>query len=633
MSFTVRQIARRAGGGEIVRTRTIAKPALVIGRGADCDVRIADLAVRLHHATICRIGAAVRIETLGGAPLQLDGDYIERADLGLDAGAVLRLGGHRLTLTRGALDDAVLTVERREAVTRPDLDDEARAFMLAGLLPGQRTSAWLLGLLLLGAFLAWPIGGFLTAPQRAAPTAAMRVAALDGKGGVRPPVVAVAARPDASWGGGAMSSVHAGFADDCGACHQTAFASVTDGACRACHDKLADHAPPARLAASTLPLPPRAALERRVAHGFGKDAGRCAACHLEHEGPAGALRFGRTECAQCHAGLDARLTDTALANASDWRTDHPQFRPAVVVKPGALPVLRRVSLDAKPREKSGLVFPHAVHLAPAGSVARQAQTLAGRGRLDCGDCHRADANGIRHKPIVMERDCGACHSLALGGGTLPHGEPAAVVRAILASAGGGALLPARRPPGLAAPTGFARISAEARAGAPARGIATARAMFAPGGLCFDCHQVIAPARGLDFKIAPVSLGDHYLRQGPFPHVRHAKAPCATCHAAASSRNASDLLIPGIATCRNCHGAAKVAAAKAECENCHAWHPGTGVTAIPARTPDFATPRFDRGVARDGSARRADAAAAGLVARDAEIVRAAHREIAGERIIG
>src|SRR3546814_14510999 len=53
-------------------------------------------------------------------------------------------------------------------------------------------------------------------------------------------------------------------------------------------------------------------------------------------------------------------------------------------------------------------------------------------KLECENCHRPEADGVRIAPVKMERDCAMCHSLAfetVGGvtRTLRHGDPAQVV--------------------------------------------------------------------------------------------------------------------------------------------------------------------------------------------------------------
>src|SRR3546814_8600718 len=78
------------------------------------------------------------------------------------------------------------------------------------------------------------------------------------------------------------------------------------------------------------------------ADAFNKPAGRCVDCHTEHEGagpmPATPQRF----CADCHDGMADRLESAGfkatVADAADFGTGHPEFRPLVRAAPGAKPV-------------------------------------------------------------------------------------------------------------------------------------------------------------------------------------------------------------------------------------------------------------------------------------------------------
>jgi hypothetical protein len=58
----------------------------------------------------------------------------------------------------------------------------------------------------------------------------------------------------------------------------------------------------------------------------------------------------------------------------------------------------------------------------------------------------------------------------------------------------------------------------------------------------------------------------------FTHARHTTVDCAHCHAARQSQQASDLLIPGIANCRECHGGAHATGkVPTTCIACHDYH--------------------------------------------------------------
>ena len=580
MSIILRQITRRAGGGEIARTSTLLKTEILIGRGTDCDVQIPDLAVMLRHARLHRLASGrVALDALGGVPLNIGGRFVERGEIDPAKGARVLLGSHQLTVGAGeAPDDIIVTVERIAALyDSAEAKDEARIFGLDGVMPGKRPMVWLSLLAVLGVFLAWPIWAYLQPRPVIAATAT-----------ATPGIVRAAFAPDQLWTSGPLSAAHANLSNNCVACHDKAFVSVRDDSCRACHDKLPDHAPLARMqAARGAPVGMLATAKASLDTATHLGVGRCASCHKEHEGPRGALMVASTFCSDCHDGLKGRL-NTKLSNVAGFDT-HPQFRATIVTAPGdPRPTLTRVSLDARPRENSGLKFPHRLHLASDGGVARMAGELGkftkgGGAALDCGDCHTPDADGVRFTAVDMEKNCGSCHDLAFARDrsgvvrTLPHGKPEQVVgilRDFYSAQGGPSSFVDRRRPGII------RVAGGGRGG----GDAAVRAVFAKGGACFDCHAVTPPSRpgGIDFGIAPVSVADHYLPKGQFPHKRHAAVKCESCHAAAKSDVSSDVLLPGVATCRECHGKTTQAnAVPATCDTCHGYHEGPATGPLPA----------------------------------------------------
>src|SRR5580698_1809152 len=85
VKFVLRQITRRAAGGDIVRTRALAAAEPVIGRGSDCDIVLADLAVSLRHAVL-RAAAPGKViaEALGDAKVEAAGAFVAKAELSLN---------------------------------------------------------------------------------------------------------------------------------------------------------------------------------------------------------------------------------------------------------------------------------------------------------------------------------------------------------------------------------------------------------------------------------------------------------------------------------------------------------------------------------------------------------------------
>lgn len=578
MSFIVRQIAVTADGREIIRANPFDDAQIGIGRSAQNAVHLPDLAVSPDHAVIRKLDdGRIEVESISGQKFTVDGRDRMSAKIDLLEGAELGFGGHVIAVSHEG-DDAILTVKRVEALSDSAEEREERAlYTLKGLLPSKRISAWGFVALVLAAFLVWPI--YTWATYRG-----------------------VEERPegfhaDTMWTSGALSEAHHSLEGDCQACHVDAFVTVTDKTCLNCHeDDAHDHADKKRLATARGGPEGLEVIGAAFATVFNKPPGRCVECHTEHEGAGAMQPTAQKFCADCHDGMDGRLTDTKLENASDFGTSHPQFRPALLVQPGGKnPPRKRVSLDDKPSEYNGLKFPHDIHLSKTGGVAQMGRRLSDKfdfgESLDCKDCHIPDSNGVRFKPVNMEDNCSMCHSLAfdeIGNTvrTLRHGEPDMVradLRAYYRSTGptrpinlGGM---ARRRPGDGNESRVASDYARAVQFRPSRANQAIQQVFSRGGACFDCHGVTpptAPGR-VDFGIKPVTQTDRYMHKGWFSHDAHKKEDCTSCHAATKSGDARDLLLPGIKTCRECHGGEfqKSADVPSSCAMCHDYHADDG----------------------------------------------------------
>ncbi|MDB5422614.1 MAG: hypothetical protein JWQ29_30 [Phenylobacterium sp.] len=596
--ITLRLITRQAGGGEIIRTRHIEGAEAMIGRAPDCDIYLPDLAVDRQHAMLRVTGQnRVTIESLTGQPFIVDGQPTLKVELEVIRGPVVTFGSFDLLFGQGGEGDIAVTVMRKE---------DARAqgvglFSLRAAMFGRRRMAWTLGLAIVALCLIVPLAG----------TSLLKHARI---------------HPDRQWSSGPLSKAHQFLENDCQACHQKAFVSVRDEACLTCHKTTAtpqatlalnaslkargspfiprlidDHAVHDRLLRGT-PMPPSLGgkASAMIGRAFNHPNDRCASCHLEHTKPAGPIAAAdrpqrptlvvTNDCASCHARLKMRLPDTTLIDTPDW-SRHPAFRPVVTLAAGPHPQFERIALTAHPQERSGLVFSHRQHLDPAGGVARMGLQLgAGRGyggALACASCHHPKPGGAQWEPIRMERDCGACHSLAFaaGGGEarlLPHGDVRKVMETLSAFYGG-------RIGGGAAPETGRRLPGQFRlqaAGprAPSSGAASGlfRAAFSPGGACYGCHAISWDGDGpMGVKVAPVHLTARFMPRGAFDHSTPAHggqalggAACNDCHKAQTSDATSDVMLPDIGKCASCHGQPKAkvaAAASAECTECHSFH--------------------------------------------------------------
>jgi predicted CXXCH cytochrome family protein len=626
MSFVIRQIAKRADGGDIIRTRTLKSAEITVGRGTDCDIQLADLGIMLRHARLSQLSdGTVAIEAIGGVPMEIGGKFVSRADLAVADKPEINIASHRLTLSPGDTPGAIaITAERVIAATdAADAASETGIFSLRETMPSKRSLAWVMAGIILVAFLALPL--FMFAGENAKLPEDMVAAAArpdgDGKAGKLLPAGAEAPagkggfKPDMVWTSGPLSTAHAGLSNNCGACHSEPFVSVTDSACTACHtsDAVPDHAAPARMKTGR---PPAAQPIGAIHQGLNLPEGRCASCHKEHEGPKGALMVAESFCTDCHVGLSGRLTDTKLVNVPNWE-GHPQFKPTLVMKPSTTnPRFQRISLNNNPKENSGLIYPHDVHMSKTNSVANmvRAQGLPGKdGALACNYCHVPDSDGVRFKPIEMEQNCAACHDLSFArdGGivrTLPHGKPgqvAGIIRdfylgqAISPRAGVQRLDFERRQPGRMAELEAAELRVASAGDARARADAAIADIFGAKGVCSDCHAIIntgAPNVAERYAVVPVTLTDHYLPKGLFPHKQHKSydkktgdTACIACHKGVpTSKTATDVLLPPVAQCSDCHGSTKVATnVAATCDTCHGFHFGDGTATSPHTQPKAA----------------------------------------------
>ncbi len=563
MAFLIRTIDFTAAGREIVRDRVVEQPGLTIGRAAENDIHLPDLAVEQRHMR-ADLGAdgTLAVAALGTLGFGLDGRVVTSGIIDPRTGGEIALGAARLAVAREA--DGRVSITIRQVAAEDGKGDVLRGFALASALPSKRAMSWVFASAILLLLLAVPVASHLMrTPAKVDPT------------GETPGQVIF----DAAWSSGELSLKHHDLEDNCESCHVAAFESVQDETCISCHKELGTHAATPRLATGMPPLSLGDAIQWRIGEALGKEGPLgCVSCHSEHEGPLRQKPASEAFCADCHDTLDTRLTDTALGNAHDFGKEHPQFRPAFYASFGAAKPVR-ASLDTKPVERSGLVFPHDVHMDARGGAARMAVSLRQYGApLECRDCHTLDAAKIGFTQVKMEDACEGCHSLVSGRGVgggfskLRHGDVKDLAEdlARINTAPRPALAPGRTRPGQ-----FARGGAYAADfGRPVRAYIGLSNALSPGGICTECHL---PARSPSGQadLIPVNLPDRFLTKGFFSHDAHKKEECTDCHAADTSKAATDLLIPDVKSCRDCHlGAAAVKTktiVPSDCAMCHAYH--------------------------------------------------------------
>lgn len=577
MAFLIRTVDVTAAGREIIRDRLLEQTSLTIGRAAENDIHLPDLAVEQRHVRIdLRPDGTLDTAALGTLGFGLDGRAASSGIIDPLSGGEIALGAARLTIARE--DDGAISITIRQTAADEGKGDALRGFALASTLPSKRAMSWVFAAAILLLLLAIPIASHLT-----------RTPVKNDPKGETPGQVLL----DAAWSTGALSLKHHNLEDNCESCHVAAFVSVQDETCISCHEDTGRHAKRPRLAKGMAPLTPGDAIQWRIGEALGKEGPLgCVSCHSEHEGPVRQKPASEAFCADCHDKLDTRLTDTGLGNAHDFGKQHPQFRPAFYASYGAdKPV--RASLDTNPVERSGLVFPHDVHMNARGGAARMALTLPQYGApLECKDCHSLTSDKVGFKPIKMEASCEGCHSLvsgrAAGGGfsKLRHGDvkDLAADLARINSVPRAALASGRQRPGQFSTGG----TYAANFGRPVRAYIGLSNALSQGGICTECHL---PTRSEgQAGLVPVNLPDRFLTKGYFNHEAHKKEKCIDCHAADTSKLASDLLIPDLKSCRDCHlGAVAVKTKKivpSSCAMCHAYHVPSGQWSTTGDAPHY-----------------------------------------------
>jgi hypothetical protein len=388
------------------------------------------------------------------------------------------------------------------------------------------------------------------------------------------------ARDSRVYSSGRMSAAHAVLEADCAACHvQTAgmfSAAASDAACLSCHDGPIHHA------AQT------------------KSVG-CATCHTEHRGRVNIVAAKNETCAECHGDLKTSSgVPHYAAHIESLEDGHPEF----------------AALRDNARDPGTIRVNHAIHMKPIRRGPNGPNV-----QLECGDCHRAGAALVEWKyadasyastnvsysaqdelvaqksgtlpraghergrelmaPVKFATACAGCHSLAFDkrfSEGVPHDKPE-VVHAFLVKkfseyiATHPAELREARDPGRDL-TGKA-VQAAVRVYTPNEWVA-AKIRDAEELLwrktCKQCHALTSGAghESLPF-VEPGRTTVKWMPHARFDHDAHRGFTCASCHEKAlSSTETSDMLLPGIATCKTCH-APGPEHAESRCFECHTYH--------------------------------------------------------------
>lgn len=357
-----------------------------------------------------------------------------------------------------------------------------------------------------------------------------------------------------------VSTAHTLFGKQCGLCHEP-FKGAPEQLCLKCH------AGPLHAATQTVTPP-------------------CISCHVEHKGQGKLAAVANEQCVTCHKDLQVKNNQPLFAKKiTGFAQDHPEF--AISLKSETS--IKRVRLNEAGGNKSDrttLTFPHDVHL------KADLKSPKGQVQLACKDCHATAEDGKQIAPIVYEKHCQSCHQLAFSPDMpnifAPHAEPSAVhgfLVATFAERRTSTPPPPSPTPAPELPAGrltrpVPSLSPVITAPTSGQSVAAAE-KYLYTVTCNKCHVVQNPQARIP-TIARVAIPKVWFPHGLFSHRSHQLLECASCHAGmTTSKAATDVNLPGIALCQQCHRATTATAepmaqhsATTDCVSCHVYHDKT-----------------------------------------------------------
>ncbi|MGH9866063.1 MAG: hypothetical protein ACRD4H_11675, partial [Candidatus Acidiferrales bacterium] len=304
-------------------------------------------------------------------------------------------------------------------------------------------------------------------------------------------------------------------------------------------------------------------------------------CHGDLSTRSGAPHFVRTVLSFARHPEFAPLRDN-FKDPGTIRFNHSVHLAANLLGPGG----RRVELECTDCHRPGA--PHG--LWPYGAPGVEAATFSGgaqyapyaaamSGNFGPATVVQKRAEFAYMAPPTYMNTCFSCHPLqfdARFADSAPHDKPA-IVHAFLAqkyqeyiAAHPSALNEVFAPPRLPERP----VPASPRAVTADQWVAeqvTAAENLLWRKTCAECHALSFTEGNPLPVVAPSRITQRWLPHSTFSHDAHRMVSCASCHTTiASSQLTSDVNLPSVRVCQECH-AARSSAAPASCSECHMYH--------------------------------------------------------------
>ncbi len=427
---------------------------------------------------------------------------------------------------------------------------------------------------------------------------------------------------------GRMSKAHAVLEKECAACHLRTVGAFSvkaaDAACLNCHDGPIHHANATKSLA-------------------------CATCHAEHRGRISISAVSNQSCAECHADLSLVSTKSLyMRDIRAFENAHPEFAALRFFggqpprDPSTIKLNHAIHMKPIRRGPSGLLVqldcsdchrPEAVFTSwtygdakyiAAGHSYSDSHEEEGPVAMDRKTTRKTMSGRELMAPVKFATACAACHLLTFDkrfDEGVPH-DKTEVVHAFLIQRFGEYI--ARHPSEVRVARDPERdltgkpTPPEVRVLTPTQWV-TERVADAEQLLwrktCVQCHdlrfrdknslmriaqlirdkelaaKLVAAANTTLPFIAPASTTLRWMPNAKFDHDAHRGFTCVSCHAKAlASTETSEVLLPGIETCKKCH-APGPEHAESRCFECHTYHDWSKRKEV---TPKFTLPALRTG---------------------------------------
>lgn len=576
MKLLIRYL-KKQGQSYATEEVTVTGDTLHIGRGTNQHILLPDPRVALEHAKLVAYQDGCKISTASGKDVLFNRLMVKNCAISI--GDVIEISGHKITLLAGE-NGCDFVVEVKLSTAKQEPIQNRYQVKFSDLKLYKRSWSWIFFLLVFFACILIPISGVISPSWMET----LRESPLP---------------DDKQWLAGELIKPHKFIGDDCSQCHQKAFQPTTNEACLTCHKTTKQHVP-----------------EVNVTEDFAEVA-QCTSCHKEHNSRETLSEYSQQICVGCHVEdtLD-KLEQQEYGSVTDFEQHHPSFSVSMLK-----PVLenkvttgwdseRLLLNNVDLKEQSNLEFSHQLHMDPQGI-----KSATGEVQLACADCHVPALNGLEMKPISMEENCQSCHQLTFDPDdptrVVPHGSPTEVVlmmreyyafRFIYQNLNNdvenpivkaGELYSVRkvRRPGrderlrktfeqslnsqtVAAIEKLTKqtVRTEALVWAESRANQAATDIFERQA-CAVCHVMTKNEEDeIPWQIEPVALTKKWLPKADFTHEGHETMVCLDCHQADKSDLSSDVLIPDIENCQQCHGGLESKnLIPNTCIDCHDFH--------------------------------------------------------------